>query len=57
MDHTHTHTLAPPAHCHDGSCHVHQDSPMTALALILALIAACILAGARATRHVMSRRD
>jgi hypothetical protein len=53
----HTHTMAPPAHCHDGSCHAHQDSPAMALALTLALMAACILAGARTTYHVMARNN
>ena len=52
----HTHTMAPPAHCHDGTCHAHEDSPMTTLALILVLMAACIFAGARTTYHVMSSK-
>ena len=52
----HTHTMAPPAHCHDGACHTHQDSPAMTLVLILALIAAAAFAGARTTYHVMSRR-
>jgi hypothetical protein len=49
--------MAPPAHCHDGSCHAHQDSPVTTLVLILALIAASAFAGARTTYHVMARKQ